>query len=278
MTSYIDSKFFALSLWCRILIIVAVLFVIALFAWKSKQLKLSGLLAAIAMGFASMCIAGFSALFLYLFFFLTAAALGLLSKKIKKQEGIKQEKGSRRDIFQVLANGGLALLALFCYRFTFDKVFLMVFSATLAESAADTWAGEIGALSPHEPVSLITGKRVERGTSGAVTVLGLGASLVCCILFGMIYLSSFESASVSLASLMAATAFFGSLVDSFLGASVQALYYDEEEGKYSEKKVNEEGKALKLVKGFKFFNNDMVNFSSNLITFIFALSMSALIG
>ncbi len=277
MTRYIDSKFFALDLPYRLLITFAVLLVLALFAWKSRQLKLSGLAGALVMGFASIFIAGFSALFLYLFFFLTAAALSLVSKKAGVKE-IKQEKGSRRDIFQVLANGLLPLVSLLFYQFTGHRIFLMTFAATLAESAADTWAGEIGRLSRTAPVNIITGKKVEKGTSGGITMLGVAASLFCCVLYGILYYSSFWNSTVRLASLAAVTAFFGSVMDSFLGASAQALYYDPDLDEYSEKKTNKDGKELRLVKGFSFFTNDMVNFCSNLLTFVFALAMSALIA
>ena len=55
--------------------------------------------------------------------------------------------------------------------------------------------------------------------------------------------------------------FIGSLIDSILGATVQAVYYSEElEGETEKKEYN--GSQNLLIRGWSFVNNDLVNFLS----------------
>ena len=55
--------------------------------------------------------------------------------------------------------------------------------------------------------------------------------------------------------------FFGSIIDSILGATVQGVYYSKElEGETEKRECN--GKPNVLVRGFSFVNNDLVNFLS----------------
>ena len=64
--------------------------------------------------------------------------------------------------------------------------------------------------------------------------------------------------------------FIGCIVDSILGASVQAQYYCEELNTITEKKEYK-GKTNKLIKGIYFVNNDVVNLSSNIISTLIVL-------
>jgi uncharacterized membrane protein len=63
---------------------------------------------------------------------------------------------------------------------------------------------------------------------------------------------------VSLAGLI------GSLVDSYLGGTLQAQYYDEHRNKITEKThhLNDDGTTVpnKLIRGIRWIDNDVVNF------------------
>ncbi|HKJ26818.1 MAG TPA: DUF92 domain-containing protein, partial [Anaerolineales bacterium] len=53
----------------------------------------------------------------------------------------------------------------------------------------------------------------------------------------------------------------GSLVDSLLGATVQAIYYDPDREKETERRIFlEDGSPAPPVRGVEWVNNDMVNF------------------
>jgi len=57
----------------------------------------------------------------------------------------------------------------------------------------------------------------------------------------------------------------GSLFDSLLGATVQAIYHDPQRDKETEKIVlDENGSPTAPVRGWEWMNNDMVNFSATL--------------
>ncbi|MBR1938637.1 MAG: DUF92 domain-containing protein [Spirochaetales bacterium] len=245
--------------------------VLALLTYRAKQLTLSGAIGAFFMGFGSLWCGGFTALSLYLFFLISAALIGKHSKRVRGINNI-QKKGGTRDISQVFANGGPALMAIILYYLTQEHIFLVVFSASLAEAVADTWAGEIGVLSERPPVSIITFRPMQRGLSGAVSFLGTISGLLAAVLYALFY-KSLYSGTLSLALVVALTGFAGCLVDSFLGATVQAHYLDEE-GNLTEKEKNEKGEVRALERGIRFFDNDMVNFTSNLFSFLFAWGLS----
>ena len=164
MLRFLDGHYFALPLAYRVLIALAALAIIGLWAWWKRQLTLSGLAAAIVMGLASTLAGGFTALSLYLFFLLSAAIIGKLSRRISGLEKI-HKKGGRRDWIQVLANGAPAMLAIIIAHYEGSVLFPVVFAACLGEACGDTWASEIGVLSRKDPVSILTFTKVIRGMS-----------------------------------------------------------------------------------------------------------------
>lgn len=268
----LDSWFFSLSFPLRLALASAVIIIVALLAWIKRQLNVSGLVAAIVMGLGTTMLGGFAPLSLYLFFLLSAAVIGKLSKRIRGLEKI-HKKGGRRDYVQVLANGGPALVAMILYRTTGDSLFLPVFCACLGEACSDTWASEIGVLSKKRPVSILTFTPVPTGLSGGVSALGTASALLSSLLYGFFALGCWTSVSVPLAAIVVLSSFVGVLADSFLGATVQAHYYDEKEDLVTEHSMDREGNALKLVRGLRFLDNDMVNLLSNIISFLLCFSL-----
>ena len=272
--AWIDSWFFSLDFPLRLAVAGLVIVLIAILAWWKRQLSPSGLIAAIIMGLASTMIGGFSSLSLYLFFLLSAAVIGRLSARISGLGKI-HKKGGRRDWLQVLANGGPALAAMFLYNASGDAVFLVVFAASLGEACADTWASEIGVLSGKPPVSILTFTPVPRGLSGGVSLLGTSASLLCALLYALFSFSLYAAPPAHCA-IVALSAFAGMLADSFLGATAQAHYYNEEEDLITEHSRGRDGRKLRLVRGIRFLDNDMVNLTSNVIAFLLCFCLCCL--
>lgn len=275
MLIYIDQQFFSLPIIYRVLISVFAISLIGATAYKLKQLTISGLIAAFVMGFLSLFLGGTSALMMYLFFLISAAFIGKLSKKVRGINKI-QKKGGKRDYMQVLANGLPALISIILYRLTTNSIFLIVFTASLAEACADTWGGDIGVLSKDDPISIVSGKRVEKGLSGGISLLGCAASMLASVLYAIFYYSTFN-ANLSGALLVASSGFAGCLIDSVLGGTIQVHYLDEKSGKLTEKEIDENGKKRRAVRGIKFFDNDIVNLTSNIFSAILALSIGLLL-
>ncbi len=269
MMRFLDARYFSLPFSMRLVIALAAVLVIGLIAYRKRQLNLSGVVAAVVMGAAATVMGGFTSLSLYLFFLISAAVIGKLSKKIRGLDRI-HKKGGRRDAVQVLANGGAALAAMLIHAFDSSPVYLAVFTACLAEACSDTWASEIGVLSKSEPVSILTFTKVPKGLSGGVSLLGTCSAMLSSILYGIFAFSCYDGINLSLVMVVIFSSFAGVMTDSVLGATLQAHFYDEKEDIITEHSRDREWNALKLVRGLRFMDNDMVNLTSNIITFLLA--------
>ena len=140
-----------------------------------------------------------------------------------------------------------------------------MYYAVLSSSLADTLASSIGTLSKNRPVSIFTLKRVPAGTSGAVSFLGINASLAGGIILGLVYYAEkLNSMNYLLIILMG---LFGSIADSLLGDSLQGKFVCSKCKKEVEEYVHC-GESTKLVKGLYWMNNDAVNLLNNVFVFI----------
>ena len=141
----------------------------------------------------------------------------------------------------------------------------MGFAASLAAVNADTWATELGVLNPTPP-HLITDlrKRVEKGTSGGISLLGTGASLLGSSLIALlaVLLSPTDALNTGHFLLITFAGLAGSLFDSFLGATVQAMYYCPADKKETEKHpLHTCGTETVHIRGWNWLDNDWVNFA-----------------
>ena len=278
-TNMFDLWFFALpyAFWYLALLMLA----FSLVAYKARQLTASGSAVAFFVGFGITYFLGFGALTTMLLFFLFA---GVLSKFAKMRTTVDaesiQKKGSKRDGMQVFANGGMALVAAVLYGLSPSIVPLVMFASSVAEAASDTFAGEIGILSKGQPVSIITGRKMKPGLSGAVSALGSIAGLLGSLFIALYWMSNFfplEGKSFAYASVVAISGFFGCLMDSVLGATVQAHYYDQERDCLTEHPtVN--GEKLPLERGIRWIDNDLVNLMSNVVATLLGASLILVIG
>ena len=163
----------------------------------------------------------------------------------------KYAKGSRRDLGQALANGGLGAVLALAYLIYPTPALWAAFVGTMATVNADTWATELGVLSPHLPRLITSGRPVERGTSGAISVLGTLAALAGATAIGAVAIVCGTWArrqvgvSQNLALLGAAVlgGLVGTQVDSVLGATVQRIYYSPTRGKETERHIDPDGAA-----------------------------------
>ena len=79
----------------------------------------------------------------------------------------------------VLANGGpLATIAILYYISHNDPIFMLSFVGSISFALSDTIATELGLLSKVKPRSLLTGKQIDKGQSGGVTIQGEIAALM----------------------------------------------------------------------------------------------------
>ncbi len=242
----------------------------AALAYGMKLLTRNGAIATAVVGFIVFGLGGGKFLVPMLAFFATSSALSRLGRRRKAGANAVAVKGATRDAGQVVANGGAAALIALLFQplahhasLETPRYLLLLYCAALATVNADTWSTEIGGLSTAHPLLLSTWKRVAPGTSGAITGLGLIAALVGSLVVALAgwlvwRLNAAEFVVVVWAG------FLGSLFDSVLGASVQALYRDPLSGQPTEQPRTAD-RAHALIRGFRWINNDVVNFLASVV-------------
>ncbi|MCW5875514.1 MAG: DUF92 domain-containing protein [Anaerolineales bacterium] len=240
---------------------------VAATGWRLGALSSSGAIAAALVGGLTYGLGGLPAAILLVAFFASSSLLSRTFNRHKHKLAEDFSKTGRRDWTQVAANGGAALLALVAGAAGWlnTSVAWVAFAAALAAANADTWATELGVLSRTPPRMVTTGAPAPHGASGAVSGLGTLVGLAAAALIGLLA-GWLLGGNLALAALVVAVAgLLGSLVDSYLGATVQAMYYCPDCKKETERHpVHSCGAATRLQRGWKWLSNDWVNFLSTL--------------
>jgi uncharacterized protein (TIGR00297 family) len=254
---------------------------IGFLAWRAHALSASGALAATITGGLIFGLGGIPWAVLLLLFFISSSALSKAFAARKAVLSEKFSKGSQRDWGQVLANGGLGALFAVTHAILPGQTWPWVaFAGAMAAVNADTWATELGVLSQSPPHILTTWKEVERGTSGGVTWLGSLSALGGAVLIAVAALL-FTDASSRLAVLgfVILGGAAGSFFDSFLGATVQAIYYCPTCQKETERHpLHSCGSQTRLVHGWSWLNNDLVNFACSVLGALVAVGLYLLVA
>ena len=268
----------ASSLLARLALGLLLSTLIGILARRRGSLSRSGVLGAMLTGTLIFGFGGWGAGLLLIAFFVSSSLLSHYkqrdAKKLRAAETF--DKGGQRDMGQALANGGAAtLLAVLSGLAALNGdealagVLFAGMAGALAAANADTWATELGVLSTTPP-RIIThlGKTVAPGTSGGITSAGTlaalaGASFISVLNVIFIALGLNEAAPQPGVTLLLAVIFggvAGSLFDSFLGATVQAMYFSEKRQKETEKPVERDGSHNRPIRGWRWLTNDWVNF------------------
>ena len=254
--------------------------IVAYLAYHAHSLDRSGAYAAFFMGTIIFGLGGLEWAVLLLTFFITSSGLSKAFKRFKEDASEKYAKGSQRDAGQVFGNGGIATLFAGLHCFFPEAVWPWLgFAAALGAVNADTWGTELGVLNPGPP-RMITDfrKMVEKGTSGGVSSLGTLASLAGAGLIGVeAALLAPAGVNWSLFVLTTLAGLFGSLFDSLLGASVQAIYFCPSCQKETEKyPVHSCGTETRQIRGLAWLGNDWVNFACGAFGVATALILSTI--
>jgi len=245
---------------------------IGLIAYKRRSLSRSGITGAIATGTTTVGLGGWSWGLSLIFFFVSSSLFSHFRAHDKAQAAAdKFSKGSQRDITQVFANGGLAALLAISYDLVrprwIRQLFHAGFTGAIATATADTWATELGVLSKQAPRLITTGQTVAPGTSGGITLLGTGASAVGALTSGLVFwlLQRCQKTLAMLPFMALVSGLAGSIADSVLGATIQAMYYCPTCHKETERHIHSCGTTTTALRGIAWFNNDVVNFLATLI-------------
>lgn len=264
---------------------------IGLAAYRKRALTRSGVLGALLIGVPIFGFGGWEWGGVLIAFFISSSFLSHYKQQAKEEVAEKFAKGSRRDLGQALANGGVgALLAIGSY-FWPHAAWFAAFVGVIATVTADTWATEIGVLSSHPPRLITSSQEVPAGTSGGVSPLGLGATALGALFVGVLAWllnliveivrqhGSAELASQGMWVLSVALVggIVGSLTDSVLGATVQGIYYCDRCGKETERTVHRCGATTRHLRGYRWLTNDLVNLLSSAVGGVAAVLVARLL-
>jgi uncharacterized protein (TIGR00297 family) len=267
-------------------------------AYRRRSLTQSGVLGAILTGTVIFGLGGFVPGLLLVSFFVSSSILSHYKQGVKQHFVDTYQKDARRDLGQALANGGWGAVLAFGYWFAgwnqidarIQVSLFAAFVGAMATVTADTWATEIGVLSKSSPRMITTGRIVPTGTSGAVTPLGSFASFVGAAFIGVmgivgVFLVLLANLSLSLDIVTtippigsmwlifvvaSVSGLAGAVFDSFLGATIQAVYFSEYDERQTEKRIDSQGNPTRRVRGWAWLDNDWVNFIASIFGSVIA--------
>jgi uncharacterized protein (TIGR00297 family) len=255
--------------------------------WR-RALSPGGLLGAIVVGTLTFGFGGWIWGVLLITFFASSSWMSHFRREAKATVTGQFAKGSRRDLGQALANGGLGAILAVAFARNPDPLLFAAFLGVMASVNADTWATELGVLSRVPPRLITTGQVVPPGTSGGITRLGLWASLAGALLIGSVATALVQAQSLlggdgwalrpaTYPLLAVVGGLVGSLFDSVLGASVQGIYYCDRCNKETEHPRHHCGEPARLLRGWAWLNNDVVNFASSMLGGMAAAALAWLV-
>ncbi|GAB6026682.1 hypothetical protein CHUAL_013193 [Chamberlinius hualienensis] len=271
---------------------------IACYGIKKKSLDFSGAIAGLFIGFLVTYSSYFFCVCLMVFFLTSSRATKFRSKFKKQLEDDFKEVGGQRNWMQVLCNGGMAaelalLYMIDCscgeriidfksdYRASWLAIGVM---SSLACCNGDTWASELGSVFKYStPYLITTGKKVPKGTNGGISAAGLFFSAAGGFVIGLSYYISLliafsfnrlEEIGPQWPIVLVGTfaGLFGSIVDSFLGATLQYSGIDT-----AGRIASRPGPGVRHIAGLSVLDNHSVNLLSSVITGVVVPKLSVLI-
>jgi uncharacterized protein (TIGR00297 family) len=248
----------------KLVMIVGALLLAAVFCGLAVGwhfLRMNGAVAAGLLGVTLLGFGGWKWAVPAIVFFLGSSIVSRVGHGRKQEARYYSSKGSKRDAVQVLANGivgGLLCIAAIVFP---AEVFYWASVGAFAGAAADTWATEIGTMTGGVTRSISTWRPVHPGESGGVSWAGtLAAAVGALSVWAAVWIPGWTvpvGAGSTLLLLLAA-AMIGTMVDSLIGATIQALYRDRETGALTERSIRN-GVANERVRGLRWIGNDVVN-------------------
>jgi uncharacterized protein (TIGR00297 family) len=252
--------------------------VIAWVGYQRQTLTQSGALGTIMVGTAIFALGGSAWWILLIAFFVSSSGLSHFGSEKKTSLTDKFSKGAQRDIWQVLANGGLGALLSIVYTIESWPWLGVAFAGSLATVNADTWATELGVLSWTRPRLVTTGRSVEVGTNGAVSLVGTvaalaGASFIGVLAGTFVLFQTTLPAALILFLVTSVGGFSGAFFDSLLGATVQQIYYCDYCYQETEHGEHRCGNVTRRLRGWPWLDNDGVNFLSAVVGMLIAVGI-----
>lgn len=226
-----------------------------------KWLTISGAVAAIWTALLLYSTGTFKAFIAPGLFLITGSLLSKLNNNTKEKIG--------RNAKQVFANGIIGVLLMIFYKLTTHQVYLIGALASYCISMTDTVSSELGVYLKGKVYNIVSLKKMQQGLSGGISAAGTITGFLSAFIFAGIVGYAY-SLSGKIQIYIALTGFTGMIADSIFGSLLQAKY------KTPGGLITEEPNSNKLYSGYRWCNNDAVNFLSNFfISMLFILFMQS---
>lgn len=207
----------------RMLPAVAINVVVAAASHRARAVDLAGALAGFVVGSLVWLGAGGRGWLLLFAAFLIVVVTSRAGLKRKMVLGIAEGRGGRRGPGNTIANCGVAMVAALLIVWSGNPALASVlFVTALATSASDTVASEIGKAFGQTTWLVTSLRRVPPGTSGALSVEGTVAGVAAAFALGLLGTTILGLAPVAWLWMIVVAATVGSLVESVLGATLEA--------------------------------------------------------
>lgn len=276
------------DLWVRCVLSLLISSVIAARAFLRKSVDLTGVAAGIPVMIIHT-VAGYRFAALLLVFFFTSSKLTRVGEEKKREIDAEFKEGGQRNWRQVLANSGIASILLVmlaaltrgqdrCLDTNESKIITSLMGGIIGHYACcngDTWSSELGVLSRSQPRLITNFQIVRKGTNGGVTLYGLVAASAAGTIIGVTFVllglittecpSDVAWMQLLVLPIAALAGLFGSLIDSFLGATLQFSGYCI----VRKKVVAKPGPTVVRISGMNILDNNSVNAVSVLLTTMF---------
>src|SRR6266487_3980552 len=249
---------------------LSLLFAMTILANRLHVLDTFGAMVALPIGFTVLWLGTISWFFILLLFFLLASILTKYKYKYKEKMGYSEGNRGARGWKSVLANGGPSALFAVLYHFSNNNpVFVLAFVGSISFALSDTVATEVGLLGQAKPRSIITGKKIDTGQSGGVTLQGEIAALICSLFIASICgLLLSQDVPLSASIIFSSGVIAGMIstnIDSIFGATIQAKYLCAKCKKCLETKIDHCQVRTELTSGIVIIDNNIVNLLGALI-------------
>src|ERR671926_159206 len=213
---------------------VAFMVVMTILAYKVRIIDKYGAIVALPVGFIILYFGSILWFFVILIFFITGSLFTKYKYRQKQNVELAEDNSGARSWKSVVANGApAAAFAILYYLSHNNPIFTLFFTGSVSFALSDTVATEIGLLSKSKPRSILTGKKIDTGQSGGITIQGEIAAMTG----GMIATN----------------------IDSIFGATIQAKYKCLNCKKYLEKMTIHCNLPVVQERGISIVDNNIVN-------------------
>lgn len=208
----------------KMLVALAFSLFLGAMAYRAKIADVSALLSAALLGVLIIVFSGLPWFVLLLTFFILGGGFTRYKYAYKESIGIAQAKDGIRSYENVFSNSTAALVLAVAYGIFPDQSLPIIYAymGTVATATGDTLASEIGTTAKGRPRMITTLKLSEPGADGAVSPLGELAAIFGSAIIGVLGYALGISDDLLLSVLITtAGGFFGTNIDSLLGATLQ---------------------------------------------------------